>query len=390
MKIAFVSAPAGGVDTYVLSAGTWLTQRGHTVHILYNGAIPEAHRALSHLRFHSVSIPRPLWLGLRAARAVSSIETFANHYARTALLARYLRKLRADEGLDIVELPESYLGARLMGDIPFIVRLHGAEWVFRRYCEDGTYPRWLETLQARMMRAAVQRHSVSHAYATFIAGALNIPMRMIDLIRYPIDFSAFPEPDSAPAYTRPVQAPPYHLMNVGRLETRKGVDMLIAALPSVWAQFPETTLTLYGKSGNYGRKQIEAAIPPDVHRGRIIFSGFIAREMLIQRYYQAHVYVGPTRFESSGLHLQEGMSAGRPVIGTYMGPLPEFIRHDETGWLVPLDDPQALAASIVRALGDPTTREAYGCEGRRVAQRMFDLDSIMHHQLALYGRDFNL
>ncbi|MDZ4767334.1 MAG: glycosyltransferase family 4 protein [Chloroflexota bacterium] len=388
MKIAFVGTRGGGLETYVLSAGQWLAQQGHIVHIIYVGSKPSAHEHYPLLRFHSASIPRRFSYAIRTFQTIKGLSSVIAHYARTASLARFVRQLRATEGLDFVEIPEGFTGPSLLRELPFIVRMHGAEWVFRRYCEDGSYNRLLEPLQAQMMRAARQRHSVSHAYATFISGALGIPSHQIDLIRYPIDFGQFPAPESSPLYPIPRHERPFHLMNVGRLERRKGVHTLVAAMPKVWQHEPETTLTFYGKDGNYGRAQIEAAIPPEVHRGRLIFEGFIPRETLVQRYYQAHVYVGPTRFESSGLHLQEGMSAGRPVIGTQMGPLPEFIRHEESGWLVPLDDADTLAATILGALGDADKREAYGQEGRRIAQRMFDLDMIMNQQLALYGRDF--
>jgi glycosyltransferase involved in cell wall biosynthesis len=381
MKIAIVSSRGGGLDTYALEAGLWLNQHGHSVHLIYisERTPPQLPERYAGLRVHLARTRKYLYHLSRLRLPYASVIA---QYERTRAVAQVAHAIRAADGLDFVEIPEGYAGARLMGGIPFIVRLHGAEWAFRRYCEDGTYPRIIESMQGRMMLAAAQRHSVSMAYATFIAGACRVPPRLIDLIRYPIDFAQFPQREPPP------DGPPYHLAIVGRLERRKGVHTLIAALPKVWAAEPETYVHFFGKDGDHGRAQIDAAIPPDVQRGRLIFYNFVPRQQLIDQLYRTHVYVGPTRFETSGLHLQEAMSAGRPVIASRMGPLPEFIRHEETGWLIPLDDSEALADTIIHALRHPEEREAYGRAGRELARRMFDIDTVMPQQLALYQRDF--
>jgi glycosyltransferase involved in cell wall biosynthesis len=388
MKIAFFSTPQGGVDTYALEAGLWLTQHGHTVHILYMlnnkmpERLPERYRAL-HL--HRITVSRADSYLLRLERRIAPLKRWhmAIHEAvRARTLASAAARIHAESGLDFIEVTEGIRTQNSLGGVPFIVRMHGAEWVFRRYCEDARVERGVEAAQRRLMLAARQRHTVSRAYATYIAGACNVPAHTIDLIRYPTDFSQFPLREPPP------QKPPFHLMTVGRLQKRKGVHTLIAALPKVWAVEPETYLHLYGGEADFGRTQIDAAIPPDVQRGRIIIEGFVDHETLIGRYADAHVYVGPTRFESSGLHLQEAMAAGRPVIASDVGPIPEFVRHGETGWLVPRDDADALADAILTALRNPDQREAFAREGRRLAERMFDIEQIMTRQMALYQRDF--
>jgi glycosyltransferase involved in cell wall biosynthesis len=381
MKIAIVSSRGGGLDTYALEAGRWLAQRGHTVHLIYLGerTPPQLPEDCAALRVHVAQSGKYLYYLSRLRLPLRSIIA---QYERTRAVARVAHAIRAADGLDFVEIPEGYAGAQLMGDVPFVMKIHGAEWAFRRYCEDGDYPRVIETIQGRMMMAAQQRHSVSMAYAAFIAGACRVPPRLIDVVRYPTDFAQFPQREPPP------DGPPYHLTIIGRLEHRKGVHTLVAALPQVWAAEPETYVHFFGKDGSFGRPQIDAAIPPDVQRGRLIFYGFVPRQQVIDQLYRTHVYVGPTRFETSGLHLQEAISAGRPVIATRVSAIPEFIRHQETGWLVPLDDAAALADAIIHALRHPAEREAYGRAGRELARRMFDIETVMPQQLALYQRDF--
>ena len=77
------------------------------------------------------------------------------------------------------------------------------------------------------------------------------------------------------------------------------------------------------------------------------------------------------------------MACGRPVIATDIGPIPELVRHEETGWLTPRDDADSLAETVLTALCEDVTREAYGREGRRAAER-YSLEKILPYQMSLY------
>jgi glycosyltransferase involved in cell wall biosynthesis len=218
---------------------------------------------------------------------------------------------------------------------------------------------------------------LSRSLADFIAAACTVPRRLIEVTPYPIETDLF-KPGSIP-----LPNPPYHIMSVGRLEKRKGTHILVAALRHVWQDEPDTHLHLYGGNGNFGKQEIEAVVPPSEHQGRIHFEGFIPRDKLIERYQQVHLYVAPTRYETFGYTLLEAMACGRPVIASDIGPVPELVHHEETGWLVPRDNAEALAQTIITALRNPERREAYGKAGRQFAEN-FAIDRVMERQLALY------
>jgi len=344
VKIAFISAAGGGLDTYVLEAGRWLHQHGHTIHIVYRGNIPKHSERYAGLRFHAFP-PRDLSYYLDKLDIFRTQLAGITHiYENSRALAKKLREIAEDE-LDFAELIEAYAFPFLFKGIPFVVKMHGAEWTVRHYCEDKPYLRLLVRLEARMLRAARRVFAVSRAHADFIAGACQIPPRLIQVVRYPSDLEHF---SVAPP---PPQSPPFRLMYVGRLERRKGIHTLIEAMRVVWKHEPQTYLYLYGSEGDFGRQQIEAAMPQREHQGRIRFEGFIPRDQLIQRYQQAHLCVAPTRYETSGgYHIQEAACCGRPVIASDIGSVAELVRHGETGWLVPRDDVGALADAILYGL----------------------------------------
>ena len=97
------------------------------------------------------------------------------------------------------------------------------------------------------------------------------------------------------------------------------------------------------------------------------------------------LFVFPSRWpEAFGLTLVEAMAAGKPVIGTRVGAVPEIIRHDLEGWLVPPDDPAALVEGIVRLLDDPATARRFGRQAQARVCEEFSLNRMAAEVEAVY------
>jgi len=382
MRIAFASTVGGGVDPYVKMSARYLTANGHSVHVLYPRQQPEWHETFPNLYLHTTTTGRLHYYAARLGLKGTRFPLMIRQYETSVGLARTLKAVRAKYGLDLVELIEGFAYPRLFDGIPFVYKMHGAAWTFNRYCEDQTYYRFQIENQRKMLLAARQVQSISRSQADFIAGACDVPARLIRVIPYAIDIQQF-RPASPPA-----PEPPFHLMSVGRLEKRKGTHTLVRALRTVWQQEPDTHLHLYGHSRDFGQIQIEAEIPPEEHQGRIHFEGFVPRSDLITAYQKTHIYVSPTRYETFGYTLLEALACGRPVIAADIGPVPELVRHEENGWLVPRDDVESLAQAIVRGLRESDQREANGRAGREFAER-FAVERIMPKQIALYESALN-
>ena len=78
--------------------------------------------------------------------------------------------------------------------------------------------------------------------------------------------------------------------------------------------------------------------------------------------------------EPFGLTVVEAMAAGCPVVATAAGGPLESVVDGVTGWLVPPNDPQAMAQKIRRALDHPEEARAMGARGRQRAQAHFGVD----------------
>ncbi len=155
------------------------------------------------------------------------------------------------------------------------------------------------------------------------------------------------------------------LTTVGNIEPRKGLMDLVEALPQVAATGHDIRHVLCGADINLYRAQLEARARELGVADRLLFAGQLPDTGMVRLMQATDLYVQPSRVETGPLVVLEAMALGLPVIGTICGSMPEFIVPGETGDLVPVEDPAALARSIAAALGDPARLRRMGENARR-------------------------
>ena len=84
------------------------------------------------------------------------------------------------------------------------------------------------------------------------------------------------------------------------------------------------------------------------------------------------------------MSLLEAAACGRPMVATDVPGCREIVRPGETGLLVPVDDPAALAAAIETLAASPELRARYGAAARRLAVERFSADAIGRQTVDLY------
>jgi glycosyltransferase involved in cell wall biosynthesis len=169
-------------------------------------------------------------------------------------------------------------------------------------------------------------------------------------------------PDQEPR-PRPRPRPGPLIGAIGRLETQKGYDTLIRALPEIEG----ATLVFVGDGSQ--RSPLEQLAYSLGVAERILWAGWSDDP----RSYLASfdVFALPSRFEGFPLVILEALQARSAVVASDVGSVAEVIRDGETGLLVPPDDPAALAGGIRSLLGDEELRRRLGEEGRRVVLARF-------------------
>lgn len=114
------------------------------------------------------------------------------------------------------------------------------------------------------------------------------------------------------------------------------------------------------------------------------------RERLRTLFAEATLFVLPSVFNPFPHVLREAMALGLPCVSTDHGAIPEIVQDGVTGSLVPVEDPEALAAALLALLGDPERARQYGQAGRRVVSGAMSWEQVgakmAHHLERLVAR----
>lgn len=168
---------------------------------------------------------------------------------------------------------------------------------------------------------------------------------------------------------------------IGRIdEPRKGLPVLMKALPRILAELPGTRLLVAGRGD-----EVEAVehLPADL-RSRVEFLGMVSDEDKARLLRSVDLYIAPnTGGESFGIILVEAMSAGAPVLASDLDAFRQVLDGGAAGEVFRNEDPQALAAAAVRLLGDPERRAQLRERGSRHVRR-FDWSRVASDILAVY------
>ena len=163
------------------------------------------------------------------------------------------------------------------------------------------------------------------------------------------------------------------LFFIGRIdEPRKGLQILLAAMPDIIAAHPEVELLIAGP----GDQEEAADGLSEQVRGHVRFLGLVSDADKASAFVSADVYVAPnTGGESFGIVLLESMSAGTPVVASDLEAFARVLEDGRSGVLFTTGDPQALAAAVNDLRADPQRRADLGAAGNARAHQ-FDWEVV--------------
>ena len=95
------------------------------------------------------------------------------------------------------------------------------------------------------------------------------------------------------------------------------------------------------------------------------------------------ILVLPSLNEGMGRVLVEAMAAGKPVVASNVGGIPDLVQHDHNGLLVPPGDEKALAAAIMQLIDDPAQAKLMGQRGQALCHQ-FSIEAMVEKLDALY------
>jgi len=154
-----------------------------------------------------------------------------------------------------------------------------------------------------------------------------------------------------------------YILGIGRLVPQKGFDVLLRAFAR--ANIAGWKLLIAGEGPE--RDALENLLRDLGLREHAKLIGRADRSMAAALFRGCEFFVLPSRMEPLGIVNLEAMAAGKPVIASRVGGVPEIVIEGETGLLFPAENDRALAAALARLASDTALRERLGAAGRRAA-----------------------
>jgi glycosyltransferase involved in cell wall biosynthesis len=383
MNIGFIefNYRGGGAGTYVQLVGRELVRRGHSCFVV-SKPIPGEPDYWSDqgVRIYAIKVPLCHYYFAKFPFVGVGLGRVMRPWDYSTSIRKKLEEIDKEFGIDLVECSEGASSALASwGRFPFVVKLHSSDFTWKEFCGEkiDLVDRLLRYFEKRGMENAAAVTSPSRFLASHVQTECRL-RREILLQPYPVDPQCFACQNRADKET-------FNVFYAGRLEERKGVDVLIEAAIKVIAVCPQASFYLFGmESKKMTRGSMLEYLKRHGIEGQVHLSDHIPRERLIEEMSRADVCVVPSRWDNSPNTVYEAMGCGKAVVATRVGGIPELIDHGTHGLLVSPGDVEGLAQAILRLLGDKNQREMMGSRGREKAQKNYFLSSIVDKQIVFY------
>jgi glycosyltransferase involved in cell wall biosynthesis len=201
-----------------------------------------------------------------------------------------------------------------------------------------------------------------------------------------VDIPAASSPEQFTAKRRQLAVPEdaFVLVAVGRLHPVKGFEDLLTALVLLGPAFDRRPLVLVIVGDGPLNAMLRSYADQLGISGRIRWTGW---QLDPHPYYElADLFICPSRQETLGNVILEAWAHGRAVLSTQTAGALELITHGEDGWLVPLQQPHALADGVRRLLQDESLRKELAATGRAKVKAHYSQEHIVNAYLDLYQR----
>jgi phosphatidylinositol alpha-1,6-mannosyltransferase len=300
------------------------------------------------------------------------------YYGRTARRVRQIAEQEEVGRIDCARcLPEGWIGWLMQRwvRLPYDCYVHGED------AETAATSRELSFMVRRVFGGARRLVCNSANTARLVRETWGVPVAKLRVLHPGVDAGRFvPAPrDRATRWKLGWGEGPV-LLTVGRLQRRKGHDVLIRALPAIRDAFPDVLYAIVGAGEE--AESLRRLVRELGLSGHVQFLGEPDDGTLLSCYQQCDVFVLPNRavgrdIEGFGIVLLEAQSCGRPVVAGASGGTAETMRVGETGVVIGCDGPSPLDRVIVELLSDPARRERMGRGGREWVLERFDWPRVM-------------
>jgi glycosyltransferase involved in cell wall biosynthesis len=323
-------------------------------------------------RFEEKGVAK-VWLPMARLRRTAAPLFWLTYPFRLVADVYRLTRLIRRERIDVVE------GSSVNIQAALAARIAGAACIWRLV--DITVPAPLRRLVALVLpyladEILVNGHATVDAYPGLHRSRVPVT------VYYPmIDEAAF-SPRAAQGATRGADL----VGTVANINPDKGIDLFVEACGRL-AYRADLSFVVVGAEHETHRAYAERAKERARELRIADRLAFVGEQSDVAGWMRRmDIFVISSRREGTTTTGIEAMATGLPIVATNVGAVHEVVEDGRTGFLVPPDDPQALAAQIAALLDDPERRMTIGLDARREYERRFSMAALLSARLAAYSR----
>ncbi|MBL8731053.1 MAG: glycosyltransferase family 4 protein [Planctomycetes bacterium] len=368
----------GGIGTYSYYQARALAKLGHEVHV-FAGATTKGVADSEHDGVKVTRIKRESWLdrmlgdakGMRAWWFQNRLTTAYNAY-------KILRREHDRKPFDFVEAPEcggdSIVSTSLL-QVPTAVKFHSpARLIMNIY----NVPKIDRELTAFAEQLGINQAEVLTSCSRFLADEVALRMhepKPIHVVPNGIDVPMFDRDDGIDVYERfglPRQKQLIFFAN--RMEERKGIHIVQAMVEQTLAQYPDIAFVFAGGDVfGYMEKRILPWVRDKGLQDRFFYLGKLSLPEVRACLKASSIFLIPSLWENCPYSCLEAMTAGRAIVSSDCGGMPELIADRRTGLLARNGDPASFVVALREMIEDPALRARCGAAARaEVEQRLTD------------------
>ena len=242
----------------------------------------------------------------------------------------------------------------------------------------SSFPRWLISRMDAVIATTAEA-------ANYVSAAAVVP--------HGIDTFRFTSPDNKLDAWKQTRLPgKYGIGIFGRIRPEKGTDIFVEAMLKVLPEFPEYTAIIAGlcqpQFTSYQRS-LQDKIAAQNLTERLFFVGEITPGEMSDWYRNCLITVACPRYEGFGLTVLEGMACGCAIVASDAGIFKEVIEEGTSGYVVPIEDVNALVNALRAVMRDPSNARQMGLHGRQFVQENYSSKSEDTAIAAVYQRLWN-
>jgi glycosyltransferase involved in cell wall biosynthesis len=395
MKIALLSfeypteTGFGGIGTYTWYQARALARLGHEVHVLAGATEPCQLRREDHdgviVYRHRVDSP---WNRLARWLERGRLWWTKNRIENAFSMKDGLQRLLETNDYDVIEMPECGAEGAFLGryfQVPTVIKFHSpAKIIMPTYSVPKLDRLICPILENRALRGASALTSCSQFLAH--EAERQLPVKLpIDVVPNGIDLDLFDQGDSIDMRGREgIPAGRKIILFCGRLERRKGIHVMKEVAARILRE-REVAFVFAGQDlFEYGKRSLEPALRRSAKRGSYHLLGRLTLPEVRSCLKQADIFVMPSLWENCPYSCLEAMAAGRAIVCSDAGGLPELIHHQENGLMARVENVEEHVSYISRLLDDANLAACLGDAARNTVEKSFTDSVIAEQSLACY------